>query len=132
MKEDALHDLTPASASVTVAVTSVVRVAVTPVVRMTMSGPAVLEDEDAHEVDQETEDGYHQQPLVLHLGRLDQPLHSLGENKERDKEQEEAVDEACEGLCPDVSEAVLVVCFPLCDHCGHQARQQTCKENTVQ
>jgi len=86
VEEDALHDLTPAAASMTMPVTSVVRVAVTSVVRMTMTGPAVLEDEDAHEVDEEAEDGHHQQPLVLHLGRLDQPLHSLGENEEGDEE----------------------------------------------
>ena len=40
-------------------------------------GPAVLEHEYAHEVDQEPQYGHHQQPLVLHLGRLHKPLNGL-------------------------------------------------------
>ena len=42
-----------------------------------LSRPPDLEHKDAHEVDEEAEDGDHQQPLVLHLRRLHQPLHRL-------------------------------------------------------
>ena len=92
--------------------------------RVTVPGPAVLEHKDADEVDEESEDGDHQQPLVLDLRRLDQPLHSLGEYEEGDEEEEEAVDEPGQCLCPHISEAVLVVRLPLGNDCGHQTRQQ--------
>ena len=42
-----------------------------------LSRPPDLEHKDAHEVDEEAEDGDHQQPLVLYLRRLHQPLHRL-------------------------------------------------------
>ena len=42
-----------------------------------LSRPPHLEHKDAHEVDEEAEDGDHQQPLVLHLRRLHQSLHRL-------------------------------------------------------
>ena len=50
VKEDSLHDLTasPASSTVTVAVTSIMAVSVSPVMRVTVSRPAVLEHKDAH------------------------------------------------------------------------------------
>ena len=105
VKEDSLHDLTasPASSTVTVAVTSIMAVSVSPVMRVTVSRPAVLEHEDAHQVDEEPEDGDHQQPLVLHLGRLHQPLHGLAEDEEGDEEEKQSVDEARQCLRSDVS-----------------------------
>ena len=71
--------------------------------RVTVPRPAVLEDEDAHEVDEEPEDGDDQQPLVLHLGGLHQSLHGLAEDEEGDEEQKESVDEARQRLGSDVS-----------------------------
>ena len=84
MKEDSLHDLTasPASPTVTVSVTSVVAVSVSSVMRVAVPRPSVLEHEDAHQVDEEAEDGDHQKSLVLHLGWLHQPLHGLAEDEE--------------------------------------------------
>ena len=38
---------------------------------------AVLEHKDAHQVHQESQYGHDQQPLVLHLWRLHEPLHGL-------------------------------------------------------
>ena len=73
------------------------------VMAVSVPRPAVLEDEDADEVDEEPEDGDDQQPLVLHLGRLHQPLHGLAEDEEGDEEQEQSVDEARQCLRPDVS-----------------------------
>ena len=105
VKEDTLHDLTasPASSTVTVAVTSIMAVSVSPVMRVAVPRPAVLEHEDPHQVDEEPENGNHQQPLVLHLGRLHQPLHGLAEDEEGDEEEKQSVDEARQCLRPDVS-----------------------------
>ena len=105
VKEDSLHDLTAslASSTVTMSVTSVMAVSVTSVMRVAVARPAVLEHEDAHHVDEEPEDGDHQQPLVLHLGRLHQPLHGLAEDEEGDEEEKQSVDEARQSLRPDVS-----------------------------
>ena len=105
VKEDSLHDLTvsAASATVTVAVASVVAVSVTSVMRVAVARPTVLEHEDPHHVDEEAEDGDDQQPLVLHLGRLHQPLHGLAEDEEGDEEEKQSVDEASQCLRPDVS-----------------------------
>ena len=105
MKEDSLHDLTATSPATTVAVavTSVMAVSVTPVMRVTVACSAVLEDEDADQVDEEAEDGDDQQSLVLHLGGLHQSLHGLAEDEEGDEEQKESVDEARQRLGSDVS-----------------------------
>ena len=43
------------------------------------------EDKDADEIDEEAKDGDDQQPLVLDLGGLHQPLHCLGEDEEGDE-----------------------------------------------
>lgn len=91
-----------------------------------MSRSAVLEDENAHEVDQEAEDGDDQQPLVLDLWGLHQPLHGLGEDEEGDEKEEKTVDKAGQGLCSDVTKAVLIIGLPLGDDCGYQTSQQAC------
>ena len=84
VKEDSLHDLTatPASPTVAVSMASIMAVSVTSVMRVAVTRPAVLEHEDAHQVDEEAEDGDHQKSLVLHLGWLHQPLHGLAEDEE--------------------------------------------------
>ena len=56
VKENSLHDLTPAS-TMAVSVTSVVRMTMTSIMRVAVSRSAVLENEDAHQVDEEAEDG---------------------------------------------------------------------------
>ena len=84
MKEDPLHDQTVPS-TVAVSVTPVMRVSMSSIVRMSVSCPAVLEDKDADEIDEEAKDGDDQQPLVLDLGGLHQPLHCLGEDEEGDE-----------------------------------------------
>ena len=116
----------------TVATAAAVRVAVTvPAVGVTVATTsvavavaAVLEDEDTDQVDHQTEHGDDEQPLVLHLGRLDGALHRLGEDEEGDEEQEQAVDEATQHLRPHVSVRIALVGAPPGDHRCHQAGQQ--------
>ncbi len=120
MKEDALHDLRVAAA---VAVAVVVAVTVTVAVAVTAAAAAVLEDEDAHQVDDEAQDGDDEEPLVLHLGRLHQSLHRLGEDEEGDEEKKQAVDEAGQDLGPHVAVTVLLVGRQFGDDGGHEAGQ---------
>ena len=50
----------------------------------------------------------------------------LGENKERNEKEEKSIDEASQSLGPDITIAILVICFPLCDDSRHQASHQPC------
>ncbi len=62
---------------------------------------------------------------MLDLRRLHEPLHSLGEDEEAYEEEEEAVDESCEDLGPDVSIAKLFICPPLGDDGGCEAGEES-------
>ena len=73
-------------------------------VGVTVASPSMLKDENADQVDNESENGDHKEPLVLDLWRLNQPLHGLGEDEEGDEQQKEAVDEAGKYFCSLVPE----------------------------
>ena len=55
------------------------------VVTVTMGLTTMLEDKDAHEVNEESKDRNWQKSLVFHFGRLNKSLNSLRQYKKTDK-----------------------------------------------
>jgi len=108
---------------VSVTMASTVRVAVsTATVRVTMS--SMIKGIDAHQVDQQTQDGDNEQSLVLDLRRLNESLHALRQDEEGYEQQEKAVDKACQHLSSHIAVRELVVGLPLGDNRGGQSRQE--------
>lgn len=101
--------------AVAVAVPVAMAVAVGMPMTLTTVGMPVLECEDADQVDEETQHGNNEEALVFHLGWFDGSLNGLGENEERNEEQEEAIDKTCQNFCTHVPIGEPFIGSPLCD-----------------
>lgn len=62
--------------------------------RVAMVGTAVLESEDANEIDDEAKEGDHEEALVFYFRRLRGPLDGLREDEEGDEKKKETIHEA--------------------------------------
>lgn len=80
-----------------------------------MSMP-MLEGKDADQIDQKSQHADDKESLVLHLGRLENPLNSFGKDEESDEEEEEPVHEPSQHFGSDIAEAKLVIRSPLGYH----------------
>ena len=83
---------------------------------VTVTGSAMLEYKNSNQIHKESKDGHDQKSFVFHFRRLDQPLNSLGEDEERDEQEEEAVNEAGQNFSSHIPVGVALVRPPFCDH----------------
>mmetsp|Transcript_2527 Transcript_2527/g.8982 ORF Transcript_2527/g.8982 Transcript_2527/m.8982 type:complete len:511 (-) Transcript_2527:13-1545(-) len=84
----------------------------------------LVEDKEAHEVDDEAQEGDEQQLVVLHLGCVEEALERLKEHREGNEHQEHRVDEARQHVHPPVPVGEGVVGLPVGDDESDEADEE--------
>jgi len=94
----------------------VMMVVVITAVRVTVMTTAVLEHEDPHQVYDESQNGYDEEPFVLDVRRFEYSLDGFREDEECDEKEEETVDEARDNFSAHVAVGKRLRRLPSCDN----------------